>query len=68
MVLFLVAFTYSCQTALNALTAIDHVSAWKHDEIPERLHYGANRRVLDIVALGDSSWSLKWDPMEEEME
>lgn len=50
------------QIAMDALTAIDHISAWKHDEIPERLHYGQNPRVLDIVAVADSSWSLRWNP------
>jgi len=58
---FMVKQEYA-ETALNALDAIDHVSAWNHDEIPERLHYGTNRRVLDIVAVADSSWSLRWNP------
>jgi hypothetical protein len=54
------------QTALDALTAINHVSAWKHDEVPVRLHYGSNCRVLDFIALADSSWSLTWKPIHSE--
>ena len=54
------------QTALEALSSIDHVNAWIHDEIPERFCYGKNPRVLDFVALADSSWSLEWDPHDGE--
>ncbi len=49
------------QTALDALTGIEHVYTWEVNDIPERLHYGSNSRILDIVVVADSSWSLRWD-------
>jgi alkaline phosphatase D len=48
--------------ALDALTNISNISAWKNEDIPENLHYGTNPRVLDIVAVADSSWSIRWNP------
>lgn len=40
------------------LSNIDHISSWKHGELPERLHYGTNSRTGDFVIVADSSWSV----------
>ncbi|MFW5792632.1 MAG: ectonucleotide pyrophosphatase/phosphodiesterase [Bacteroidota bacterium] len=42
----------------NILKEVEHISVWKKDEIPERLNYGSNKRIKDIVVLADSSWSV----------
>ena len=42
----------------NKLNNIDHISSWKHGQLPERLHYGTNSRTGDFVVVADSSWSV----------
>jgi alkaline phosphatase D len=42
----------------TALKKVKHITTWRKDEIPERLHYGSNPRVLDFVVATDSSWSV----------
>ena len=42
----------------NILSNIDHISSWKHGQLPERLHYGTNSRTGDFVVAADSSWSV----------
>jgi alkaline phosphatase D len=37
-----------------------NLKAWKHGELPERLHYGNNIRTHDITVVADSSWSIGW--------
>ncbi len=45
-------------TIFNILSNTQHVSTWKKDEVPERLHYGASNRIKDFVVVADSSWCL----------
>ena len=42
----------------NLLDKVDHISSWTRDEIPERLNYGTNPRISDIVVAADSGWSI----------
>ena len=42
----------------NKLENIDHISSWKHGQLPERLHYGTNSRTGDFVVAADSGWSV----------
>lgn len=37
-----------------------NLKAWKHGELPSRLHYGNNIRTHDITVVADSSWSIGW--------
>ena len=37
-------------------------SAYEKSELPERLHYGSNPRIHDIVVIADSSWSIGTRP------
>ncbi|MCB2222211.1 MAG: ectonucleotide pyrophosphatase/phosphodiesterase [Bacteroidetes bacterium] len=46
----------------EALVYTEGVTAWKSEEVPERLHYGTNPRTLDIVVVADSAWSVVLDP------
>ena len=50
-----------CQDSIiQNLSHIEHVRAWKSENIPSRLHYGTNPRTLDITVVADSLWSLRW--------
>lgn len=44
----------------NAMKKVPHLQVWKHDSLPDRLHYGHNPRTLDITIVGDPGWSLYW--------
>ena len=48
----------------NTLNAVEGVSAWQKEDIPERLHYGTSVRFPGIVVVADSLWSIgtKADP------
>ncbi len=43
---------------LMVLSKTPHLKAWKRGEIPTRLNYGSNPRVLDINVVADSAWSI----------
>lgn len=45
----------------TALKKVEHITSWRKNEIPERLHYGTNPRVMDFVVAADSSWSVFFD-------
>jgi predicted AlkP superfamily pyrophosphatase or phosphodiesterase len=45
-------------TAWKALSAIPHLTAWKHGEMPDSLHYGQNPRTLDFIVAADSAWQF----------
>ncbi len=44
----------------NILKKVENISVWKKNEIPERLNYGNNPRIGDLVLLADSTWSIGW--------
>ncbi len=44
------------------LKAEAHLSVWKHDSLPARLHYGTNPRTLDLTVVADTGWSLYKTP------
>jgi len=44
------------------LNAVEGVSAWQKEEIPERLHYGTSVRFPGIVVVADSLWSIGTNP------
>ena len=45
-------------TAWQALSSIPHITAWKHGEMPDSLHYGTNPRTLDFIIVADSAWQF----------
>lgn len=45
-------------TAWSVLSSIPHITAWKHGEVSERLHYGGNIRTLDFILAADSAWQI----------
>lgn len=46
------------QKALGALQSIENLKVWERHEIPERLHYGSNPRIQDIVIEADAGYSI----------
>ncbi len=47
-------------SAYHQLKKADKLFVWKAAEIPERFNYGKNPRILDMVVLADSTWSVGW--------
>ena len=47
-------------TIYNTLKPVENISIWKKEEIPERFNYGSNPRVMDMIVLADSTWSVGW--------
>jgi len=45
-------------TAVELLSALEGVEAYKKEELPAHLHYGTNSRIPEVVAFADSSWSI----------
>ena len=49
-------------TIFHVLSNTQHISTWKKEEVPERLHFGSSIRIKDFVIVADSSWSLLRSP------
>ncbi len=45
-------------SAILVLKNVPHIKAWKNTELPERLHYGSNPRIGNLIVIADSSWSI----------
>lgn len=50
------------EKALNALKSIPNLKVWEKNEIPERLHYGSNPRIQDIVIEAEAGYSVGFNP------
>ncbi len=50
------------EQALLALKSIPNLKVWERNEIPERLHYGSNPRIQDIVIEAESGYSVGLNP------
>lgn len=49
------------QDALLArLEHLAHVSVWKKENVPARLHYGTSARITPIVGIADIGWTIGW--------
>ncbi len=48
------------ETVYEKLKKVQHISVWKHDSLPARLHYGTNIRTHDLTVVADSNWSIYW--------
>ncbi len=44
----------------NLLKGVKNIQVWKAGEVPARFNYGNNPRVLDLIVLADSTWSVGW--------
>jgi len=46
----------------NRLKGMEHLSVWKHGEVPEYLHYGTSDRLGDIIVAPDLGWQFNFSP------
>lgn len=44
------------------LSALEHVSVWRHGEVPEELCYGTSERLGDIIVAPDLGWQFNFAP------
>jgi predicted AlkP superfamily pyrophosphatase or phosphodiesterase len=45
---------------LARLKKLRHLSVWKKENVPARLHYGTSPRITPIVGVADAGWMIKW--------
>ena len=43
-----------------ALKSTPHLYVWKRDSIPQRLHYGTHERIMELVTLRETNWSVSY--------
>lgn len=43
---------------LLLLKSVKGLKAWSKSQVPERLHFGTNPRIPEIIVAADSSWSI----------
>jgi len=46
----------------NRLSKVEHLSVWKHGEVPEYLHYGTSKRLGDLIVSPDLGWQFNFAP------
>ncbi|XP_060071861.1 bis(5'-adenosyl)-triphosphatase enpp4-like [Ylistrum balloti] len=46
---------------LNAINSHPHFTAYRKADIPDRLHYQNNRRIMPIFVMSDEGWSITWN-------
>lgn len=47
---------------MTALAGVEHISVWKHGEVPEHLHYGTSDRCGDVIVAPDLGWQFAGKP------
>jgi predicted AlkP superfamily pyrophosphatase or phosphodiesterase len=45
---------------LARLKKLPHLTVWKKQDVPARLHYGTSPRITPIVGVVDDGWMLEW--------
>lgn len=46
----------------NRLRGVEHLTVWKHGEVPAYLNYGTSDRLGDILVAPDLGWQFNWTP------
>ena len=46
----------------NRLSTLEHVSVWRHGEVPEEFCYGTSDRLGDIIVAPDLGWQFNFAP------
>lgn len=49
-------------STVSALAGVEHVSVWKHGEVPEELNYGTSNRCGDVIVAPDLGWQFAASP------
>jgi len=53
----------SCiDSIMVALNGVEHISVWKHGEVPEELNYGTSNRCGDVIVAPDLGWQFAASP------
>ena len=47
----------------NHLKDVEHISVWKHGEVPAELNYGTSNRLGDIIVAPDLGWQFNNTPL-----
>ena len=50
----------------TALQGVDHIRAWKREDVPAYLGYGTNKNMGDVVVLPDVGWLFADKPSEKQ--
>ena len=50
----------------NALQGVDHIRAWKKEDVPAYLDYGTNKNMGDVVVLPDVGWLFADKPSKKQ--
>jgi predicted AlkP superfamily pyrophosphatase or phosphodiesterase len=48
------------EALLARLRKLPHLTVWKKQDVPARLHYGASPRITSIVGVADDGWMIGW--------
>jgi len=51
-------------SALLVLQNVQHINAWKPQDIPKHLNFGTNPNIGNLVILADSAWSISERPVD----
>ena len=46
----------------NRLSKVEHLSVWKHGEVPGELNYGTSERLGDLIVAPDLGWQFASSP------
>lgn len=47
---------------MTTLSGVEHISAWRHGEVPEELKYGTSNRCGDVIVAPDLGWQFAATP------
>ena len=47
---------------VTALAGVEHISVWKHGEVPAELNYGTSNRCGDVIVAPDLGWQFAASP------
>ena len=47
---------------MTALADVEHISVWRHGEVPAELNYGASNRCGDVIVAPDLGWQFAATP------
>ena len=46
----------------NRISQVEHLTVWKHGEVPEELNYGTSDRLGDLIVAPDLGWQFGTSP------
>lgn len=53
---------HCADSIVTALANVEHISVWKHGEVPEILNYGTSNRCGDVIVAPDLGWQFASSP------